>query len=206
MSSKQQSPELFLKNFKERIEAIKELRIKVGIPKEFKKHDFSEVKSVKQRSREDRERMARSLFDADFLRKKSLQEHSAEFLAQMGIKKEEEEIYIANIAFKNNFGSFKNKIPARPFGSTLIPRYKDKIEKIFKRELYAFLRGEQDLLTAYNRIGITTEGYMKDNLKNGDWKPNSPITVFLKGSSQPLINTGQMRLAITYVVTEAKDE
>lgn len=35
---------------------------------------------------------------------------------------------------------------------------------------------------------------------NNGWEPNSPLTVSKKGSSNPLIDTGEMRKSITYVV------
>jgi hypothetical protein len=37
--------------------------------------------------------------------------------------------------------------------------------------------------------------------RNG-WPPNAPSTIARKGSDRPLIDTGQLRRAITYVVTE----
>ena len=49
---------------------------------------------------------------------------------------------------------------------------------------------------------LACAGYMQDNLTNGNWKPNAPLTIELKGSSHPLIDTGQMRQSITYVVEE----
>lgn len=40
-----------------------------------------------------------------------------------------------------------------------------------------------------------------DNPLNG-WPPNAPSTIRAKGSSHPLIDTGQLRRSITYVVVE----
>jgi len=192
MSFRQPDPNLFLREFERKFNDVKSLILKVGIPKEAeietvpaseRKDSLREIK--KEEQRQHRERLARVLLNAT-------------------IKKvsETEEIYVADIAFKNNFGSFKDKIPARPFGSTLIPRYQEKIRKAFKKEILAYLEKKQDLESMYNRLGLLVSGYMKDNLTNGQWAPNSKLTVFLKGSSKPLIDTGQMRQAITYVVGE----
>ena len=40
-----------------------------------------------------------------------------------------------------------------------------------------------------------------ENPQNG-WPPNSPRTIRRKGSDQPLVDTGEMRKAITYVVRD----
>lgn len=181
--------DLLLRTFKEKIFKTSSLKLNVGIPKEVESdsevHNYRQ--ELKQKSREERVLMA-------------------DVVLNKKIKKSEEETYVADIAFKNNFGSFKEKIPARPFGSTLIPRYKEKIERVIRKELKAYVEGKQTLEAAYNRIGLACSGFMKDNLTNGDWKPNAPFTVFLKGSSRPLIDTGQMRQSITYVVKERDNE
>lgn len=110
--------------------------------------------------------------------------------------------YIANIAFVLNYGSYSGNISPRPFGSTTIPRYWPKIKEIIKREIFLVLSGKQSAKKAYNRIGIMTKSYMQHNLRFGGWKANEPITIKMKGSSQPLIDKGQLRQSITYVVAE----
>ena len=37
-----------------------------------------------------------------------------------------------------------------------------------------------------------------------NWAPNAPSTIRRKGSAQPLIDTGELRKAITYVVDEGQ--
>jgi len=188
LAFKQQDPDLLLRKFKDKLSKIAEYKIKVGIPKEFKEYDFADPERGKKKAEADRVSMARSILG--FKPKES---------------KGEEDVYIADIAFKNNFGSFSEGRPARPFGSTVIERYKIKIKKTINKEMSAYLKGKQNLETALNRIGLRIEGYMKDNLTNGNWAPNAPLTIFLKGSSQPLIHHGQMRQAITYII-EGKNE
>lgn len=39
--------------------------------------------------------------------------------------------------------------------------------------------------------------------RNG-WAPNSPVTIALKGSERPLVDTGELRKSITYVVKESE--
>jgi hypothetical protein len=43
-------------------------------------------------------------------------------------------------------------------------------------------------------------GVIKQRIANGIAPPNSPYTIARKGSSKPLIDTGQLRNSITYQV------
>ena len=54
-------------------------------------------------------------------------------------------------------------------------------------------------------IAPVVRDFIVENIKNGDHKPNSPLTKRVKGSSKPLLDTGQLRGSITYVINK-KDE
>tara|TARA_R110000868_G_scaffold220188_1_gene471292 strand:- start:1679 stop:2155 length:477 start_codon:yes stop_codon:yes gene_type:complete len=112
---------------------------------------------------------------------------------------EEKGVYLADIADKNNFGSYSEHIPARPFGSTTVPVFKDKIMDFFQKEMADALKGKRAVKQAFDRVGFVVAGFMKQNLSTGKWAPNAPLTIKLKGSSKPLIDTGEMRRAITWV-------
>lgn len=193
MLSKATDAELLLRKFKQKISDVNNLIIKVGIPKEVEVSteamNYSQEK--KQIARTERQQMA------DIILKTNLKGQK---------EKQTEEQYVADIAWKNDHGSFAEKIPTRPFGSTMISRYSSKIRKLINREMKAYTEGQQSLEKAYNRIGLACAGYMKDNLTNGNWKANAPLTIFLKGSSKPLIDTGQMRQSITYIVKDKNSE
>lgn len=123
-------------------------------------------------------------------------------------------VYLADIATINNFGSQAANIPARPFGSTLMEVYGDKIKKFYQKEVGDSLKGKRPMKQALNRIGFIGAGLMKQNLSAGKWAPNAPITIFggwmsrggksffVKGkkSAKPLIDKGEMRRAITWVL------
>ena len=77
------------------------------------------------------------------------------------------------------------------------------------------LEGAEEAVRRLNQIGQRVSFVLKEiapivrdfiveNIKNGDHKPNSPLTKRVKGSSKPLLDTGQLRGSITYVVN--KDE
>jgi hypothetical protein len=56
--------------------------------------------------------------------------------------------------------------------------------------------------TAANRLGAYLVGGIKKRIAAGIAPPNAPSTVRRKGSSKPLIDTGQLRSAINYRTEE----
>ena len=75
------------------------------------------------------------------------------------------------------------------------------------------LEGAEEAVRRLNQIGQRVSFVLKEiapivrdfiveNIKNGDHKPNSPLTKRVKGSSKPLMDTGQLRASITYVVNK----
>lgn len=113
---------------------------------------------------------------------------------------EEEGVFLADIAFINNFGSKTRNIPARPFGTTAVPRYKKEINKFVRQQLALATEGKQGVQRSYDRIGQVAAGYMRKNLTDGGWEENKESTIRAKGSSQPLINQGTLRQGITWIV------
>lgn len=126
-----------------------------------------------------------------------------------------ETFYLADIAFLQNYGSYSEKenrhlagdeakesgkIPPRPFGSTLMQNYGDKIKKFYQKEVGESLKGKRSMKQSLNRVGFIASGLMKQNLSTGNWAANAESTIAKKGSSKPLIDTGEMRRAITWVL------
>lgn len=134
-------------------------------------------------------------------------------------QKDGETFYLADIATINNFGSKSKNIPARPFGTTLMAKYGKQISDFYKKEIAEALKGKRTVKAALNRIGFVASGFMKQNLSTGKWKPNAPITIhggwmrrggksfYIKGkkSAKPLIDIGQMRQSITWVIKRFKN-
>lgn len=54
------------------------------------------------------------------------------------------------------------------------------------------------LQMAHGRIGRQFQGDARRAIRSGDYAPNSPMTVILKGSSKPLVDNGDLALSITY--------
>lgn len=105
---------------------------------------------------------------------------------------------IAEIAFYNEFGTAR--IPERSFiRSTFFDSKEAMIDRVNK-EAQKVLTFKQDVKTAADRIGIFAQGEIKKKFRDNDWVENAPLTVALKGSSTPLIDTGQLIGSITWEV------
>ena len=93
--------------------------------------------------------------------------------------------------------------PPRPVIEPAIEANKATIARRFKEIYSAAASGNnQALEAAITRTGLTAQNIVRawfTDPRNG-WAPNSPATVARKGSDRPLIDSGEMRKAITYVV------
>ena len=66
----------------------------------------------------------------------------------------------------------------------------------FKRRL------DQQLRVAHARMGRQFVRNARQAIRAGNYAPNSALTVILKGSSKPLVDTGDLAQAITYEVLD----
>lgn len=108
----------------------------------------------------------------------------------------------------HTYGSPLWQVPPRPI---IEPAIEDKQNrKIIEAELQlaakAALEGKQGAMKSHlRRAGLLAQNLVRQwftNPKN-NWAPNAPSTIKRKGSSRPLIDTGELRKAITYVVEGA---
>lgn len=95
--------------------------------------------------------------------------------------------------------------PPRPVIEPAIQYHKDIIAKQLRKVLEAVLNGgnaDQEL----QKVGMLGQNIVRDwftNPANG-WPSNAESTVQMKGSDRPLINQGELRKSITYVVKEGE--
>lgn len=106
---------------------------------------------------------------------------------------------VAQIAAYNEFGT--DRIPARPFFRTAMDTGKEKIKELSEKTYSAVLEGKMGTEQALGLIGELGTSLVKASITTGNWEKNTDLTIARKGSSKPLIDTGQMRNSVTYVVT-----
>lgn len=106
----------------------------------------------------------------------------------------------AEIGVLQMFGSVKDHIPPRDF--LLMPlQYKRKeFIKAMENSTIKAAFESGDYKKVYELLGIKAEQFIQEAFETagfGQWPPNSPVTIAMKGSSAPLIGTGQLKRAIT---------
>lgn len=113
----------------------------------------------------------------------------------------------AALMYLHTHGSPRQGVPARPVIEPALAASDNKahITKALGEAAKAVLDGKPN--EAHN--GLENAGMLGRNAairwftdpRNG-WAPNSPATIAKKGSDRPLIDTGQLRRSITFVVEE----
>lgn len=111
----------------------------------------------------------------------------------------------AHSLYIQSHGSPLWQIPPRPVLEPAIEDRKGPIAKQIKQSYKAALDGnKQEVENSLHKAGMVAENAAKAWFENpaNKWPPNSPKTIAKKGSDSPLIDTGEMRKAITHVIRE----
>lgn len=117
----------------------------------------------------------------------------------------EDKINNAELVYIHTHGSVLRRIPARPIiEAALEDEYnQQKLEPLLGKVLRAALAGnETEIDSAMTSLGMEAQNIVRDWFTNprNNWAPNSPRTIAKKGSDKPLIDTGDMRKSIIYVI------
>ena len=122
----------------------------------------------------------------------------------------------AVIGYLMEYGAPENNIPARPFLIPGVEGVEDKITKELVRGAQqatavalhpsgGFERASAEAEKALQRIGLTAQNAVRSRITEGPFAPLSPVTIKrrrAKGRTgdKPLVDTGQLRRSVTYVV------
>lgn len=97
-------------------------------------------------------------------------------------------------------GGWGGPIPERPFMRNAMRNNRGKYLNALKTSARKILLGETALHTVLNKLGILAQGDIQMEITSLMSPPNAAVTIAMKGSSKPLINTGAMRAAVTWVI------
>lgn len=111
-------------------------------------------------------------------------------------------------AFWNEFGTkggasgggWGGPIPERPFLRNAMRDNQAKYRNGMKTSAKKLLLGQTSLQTVLSKLGIMAQTDVQDSIVSLSDPPNSPVTIELKGSSNPLIASGELRNAVTYKI------
>jgi len=106
---------------------------------------------------------------------------------------------VVNRAIWNHYGTSRG-IPSRPFLLNAIRKNRRKYLEAMKTAGAKILRGEATLDQTMRKLGILAQGDIQQEITDLRDPPNAPATIKAKGSSNPLIDTGEMRSKVTWEV------
>jgi hypothetical protein len=117
----------------------------------------------------------------------------------------------AQLLYIHTNGSELQGIPKRPVIEPAInaDSNKEAITEELKKAAKLTLNGQYtEAMQQLNKTGMLGQNFSRswfNDPRNG-WAPNSAKTIEKKKSDRPLIDTGQLRKSIVYVVRENKDD
>ena len=112
----------------------------------------------------------------------------------------------ALIGYVMEYGSPAQNIPARPFLHPGVINARDGIELHMKKAGQLALRGKQDEIgQELEKVGLIAAASVQKKITDGPFQPLKPATLAARRrrgrtGERPLIDTGQLRRAITYIV------
>ena len=108
---------------------------------------------------------------------------------------------LVEVVAYNEFGT--STIPPRPFMKQSFENHPDKLGEIREQIIKRLLSGAS-AEQAMNEAGVFLKGLMQEEIVTGEFVPNAPSTIKKKGSATPLIDTGQMRQSVNYIVRKSE--
>ncbi|MFJ7662020.1 hypothetical protein ACIQXW_06420 [Lysinibacillus sp. NPDC097162] len=125
------------------------------------------------------------------------------YSVEIGIFGSDEYVMVASV---HEFGATIRRgggsitIPERSFLRTTFDEKNEEWVNFFKSQLKQVLALQMDVQTLFNRLGARMVGDVQKKITDLDAPPNAPSTIIKKGSSNPLIDTGGLRMRVTYRV------
>lgn len=99
-------------------------------------------------------------------------------------------------------GGWGGPVPERPFMRNAMRDNKGKYRDGMATAARKILTGDVSMASTLSKLGIMAQGDIQSEITSLSSPPNSPVTIALKGSSNPLIDTGEMHAAVTYKVED----
>ncbi len=126
--------------------------------------------------------------------------------AETDPRKDNAPITNAALAFIHNYGSHARNIPPRPF---LLPGLEPVMPSLaagLRRAAQAAVNGDDgDVDRRLHMVGMAAQNAVRRYITTADFIPLKPATLAARRArgvsrTRPLIDTGQLRMSITYVI------
>jgi hypothetical protein len=117
-----------------------------------------------------------------------------------GTMGEDGETLVAQYAYYNEFGT--SRIPARPFMRTAYDKNRPDLLRTTRKLWDGVMDGKLSAAQAAGVLGERHAEQVDQTIVSLDSPANAESTIERKGSSNPLIDSGQMRQSVRYVVED----
>jgi hypothetical protein len=108
---------------------------------------------------------------------------------------------LAEIGAVHEYGSADGTIPERSWLRSTFRSRREDLAKMQARVTKAMLAGKITETQAMELLGQWAAGAVKQTIqRDGEFAPLAPATVEAKGSTRPLVDTGQLAQSIAYKV------
>lgn len=104
--------------------------------------------------------------------------------------------------FGTDGGGWGGPIPERPFIFNAMRDNRSRYRRALRDSAAKILRGDTGTRTVLSKLGVLAQGHVQTEITNLLDPPNSPVTIEFKGSSNPLIDTGEMRANVTWKIDD----
>ncbi len=108
---------------------------------------------------------------------------------------------VAEVAAFNEFGL---GVPERSFVRAYVDENGSLLREDIRKLALLVVKGKKTTEEALETLGLKVVGGMQKRISKGIPPPNAPATIRRKGSSKPLIDTGQLRSSITHRVNKSQ--
>ncbi len=112
---------------------------------------------------------------------------------------------IAMVAAVQEYGSPAQGIPERPFLRVAPRKNRAKYVRLNRINLVKMLRGQMGMDQALCQLGEMAKGDVVAEIRSGDFTPLKAATIKRKGSSRPLVDTGQMVQSVQWQLGDKND-
>lgn len=117
-------------------------------------------------------------------------------------RRRDEEITNVELAVIHEYGAPAANIPERSFIRSTAVVNRATYLAMFRGGLPKVLAHKLQINTLLGLVGAKMAADMKNTITHGDLAPLAPSTIERKGSSRPLVDTGQLLNSITWAVVE----
>ena len=112
---------------------------------------------------------------------------------------------VASLASVHEYGSTDGRIPERSFIRSTMDANTSNLLALTAHLKDKILFDGVSVVHALGKIGLIIQGLIQKQITDGDFEPLQQATIDRKGSSKPLIDTGQLRASIRYEIVPQGD-